>query len=355
MMTLKEFFDEWNNDSPDVLVHTSGSTGEPKQIWVSKEWMLASARMTCDFLGIDRGGKALLCLPLDYIAGKMMVVRALERGMEIIEAEQMTTPLALIPHPSSLIPHPSSLIQLSAMVPMQVYNTLEVHEEAARLRQIKHLLIGGGAISEKLERKILDFLNKQKEGGCPIVWSTYGMTETLSHIALRRIDGSEDSKWYTPMAGVDVWLGRGDTLTIHAPHICERVLETHDVAVLREDTDLTTGKTIKRFKIIGRTDNVICSGGLKIHAEEVERLLMNHLPKPFAISKCKDEKLGEKVVLLSEYDDLSECESICRKVLPRHWVPRKFIYVEHIPMTPNGKIARAEAERLASQSPNPLF
>lgn len=354
-MTLKEFLGEWENGSDKVLVHTSGSTGEPKPMWVSKERMLASARMTCDFLGIGMGGKALLCLPLDYIAGKMMVVRAIERNMEIVEpaSSNLSSPLSSFSDFT-----PADFFQLAAMVPMQVYNTLGEAEGRARLRQIRHLLIGGGAIDDALEKLIVEFLKEDEKNANVCVWSTYGMTETLSHIALRRIDGTKESQWYVPMDGVDVWTGADGTLTIRAPHVCEDVLETHDVAVVREDIDPSTGKTVKKFKITGRTDNIICSGGLKIQAEEVERRLKDCLRVPFIISKCKDEKLGEKIVLVVEKamekisgeELVGELEAVCRQVLPRHWVPRKYVFVNQIPLTATGKPARKKAEKLAEEA-----
>ena len=361
-MTLKEFFEEWNSASDEVLVHTSGSTGEPKPMRVSKQRMLASARATCDFLGLQRGDKALLCLPLDYIAGKMVVVRAIERGLTLIEGEANGHPLVSL----------SSKIKLAAMVPMQVYNTLEVEEEAARLRHIEHLLIGGGAIDDKLEHRIRSLTpdtqphpltpSPRGEGeACgregshipehlndqtPKVWCTYGMTETLSHVALRRVNGPDASLWYTPLPGVSVSLSHDNTLIIDYPQVCDKPLHTHDVAVLRSMEDSLTGRTITQFRILGRTDNIICSGGLKIQAEEVEGLLRGKLPVPYIITSCRDEKLGEKVVLLAECMNESECESICRSALPHHYVPRKFVFVDSIPMTANGKVARAEARKI---------
>ena len=190
-MTLEEFLDEWNNDSERVLVHTSGSTGAPKPLWVEKRRMEASARITCDFLGLKEGDTALLCMPLDYIAGKMMVVRSLVRKLKLMVVEPTGHPL------SNTTPHqlPRGLT-FAAMVPMQVYNSLQVPEERERLRQIRHLIIGGGAIDDALARELKDFPN--------YVWSTYGMTETLSHIALRRLNGAEASEWYTPFDNVSI-------------------------------------------------------------------------------------------------------------------------------------------------------
>lgn len=180
-MELNEFLAEWHNDNPRILVHTSGSTGKPKPLMVEKRRMLNSARITCDFLGLKPGDTALLCMPLDYIAGKMMVVRSLQRDLRLTSVRPSSHPLA-----DETLPH----FTFAAMVPMQVYNTLKVPCERERLMRIRHLIIGGGAISDELAQMIKSLPNA--------VWSTYGMTETLSHIALRRLNGPDASLWYTP-------------------------------------------------------------------------------------------------------------------------------------------------------------
>ena len=134
-MTLEDFYSEWNNDSDRVLVHTSGSTGKPKPMMVEKKRMLNSARITCDFLGLKPGDSALLCMSLDYIAGKMVVVRSIERHLHLISVSPSGHPLKDV----------NKEITFAAMVPMQVYNTLQVPEERARLCRISHLIIGGSA------------------------------------------------------------------------------------------------------------------------------------------------------------------------------------------------------------------
>ena len=318
-MEIKEFLAEWHNDSPTVLVHTSGSTGEPKPMWVEKRRMEASARMTCDFLGLKEGDTALLCMSLDYIAGKMMVVRSLVRGLRLITVE-----------PNG---HPSweSDVAFAAMVPMQVFNLLQTPDGCQRLKQIQHLLIGGGAIDETMARVLADFPNQ--------VWSTYGMTETLSHIALRRLNGPDATEWYTPLPGISLSLSDEDCLRIDAPALHEGVLVTNDIVELAPDG---------RFRVLGRKDNVVCSGGIKIQMEEVERLLRSHLREPYLITKRRDEKFGEAVVLLTEGDTM-KAEAVCRQVLPKYWQPRDYVSVAHIPMTETGKPARKQAETLAQK------
>ena len=322
-MTLNEFLAEWHNDNPRILVNTSGSTGKPKSLMVEKQRMLNSARITCDFLGLKPGDTALLCMPLDYIAGKMMVVRSIERDLRLTSVRPSSHPLADDALPS---------FTFAAMVPMQVYHTLQQPQERERLMRIRHLIIGGGAISDELAQMIKPLPNA--------VWSTYGMTETLSHIALRRLNGPDASLWYTPFDGVGISLNADGCLVIDAPEVCADPLVTNDIALLR--TDERTGKTL--FRIKGRKDNVVCSGGIKIQIEEVEEALRPHLQAPFMIIKKQDEVLGERAVLLTESADLPLIEEICRNALPKYWVPREFLHIDHLPLTETGKPRRSGIE-----------
>ena len=318
-MSVEEFIAEWHSDSAYVRVQTSGSTGAPKPMLVEKRRMQNSARITCDFLGLKAGDTALLCMSLDYIAGKMMVVRSLERGLRLLAVEPSGHPLMAL----------ADRIDFAAMVPLQVWNTLQVPEERARLEAIKHLIIGGGAIDEAMAVELRAFPNA--------VWSTYGMTETLSHIALRRLNGPEASEWYTPFPSVSVSLTDEDCLVIDAPEVCAQQLVTNDIAELSADG---------RFRILGRKDNVICSGGIKIQAEEVERQLQPHLHEPFLISKRRDAKFGEIVVLLTE-GSVDEARQICERILTQYHRPRAYVHIDHIPLTETGKPARQVAQQLA--------
>ena len=318
MASLEEFLAEWNNDSPYVEVKTSGSTGEPKRMMVEKKRMLNSAKITCDFLGLKPGDTALLCMSLDYIAGKMMVVRSIERGLKLLTVAPSGHPLATF-HSSLFTFH------FSAMVPMQVYNSLQVPEERERLMQIEHLIIGGGAIDEAMERELRSFPNA--------VWSTYGMTETLSHIALRRISGDEASDWYTPFPSVEISQTEDGCLIINAPQVCAETLVTNDIVEIAPDG---------RFRILGRKDNVICSGGIKLQAEEIERELKPYVRVPYIISKRKDPKFGEIVVLLTE-GDTAQVQAICQQVLPKYHIPKAYVHIDQIPLTETGKPARKQA------------
>ena len=318
-MTLEAFLSEWNDASEFVHVQTSGSTGAPKPMSVEKRRMLASARITCDFLGLRSGDTALLCMSLDYIAGKMMVVRSIERGLKLISVEPSGHPLSNVEY-----------VDFAAMVPMQVYNSLQVPEERERLMRIRHLIIGGGAIDDQMAAELRTFPNA--------VWSTYGMTETLSHIALRRISGPDASEWYTPFPSVRVTHNDEGCLVINAPEVCEEPLVTNDIVEFSSDHS--------EFRIIGRRDNVICSGGIKIQIEEVERHLRPHLHVPYLLTKRHDPKFGEVAVLLTE-GSVEEAREVCQRMLSKYHQPRYYLHVARIPLTETGKPARQEAIRLA--------
>jgi O-succinylbenzoic acid--CoA ligase len=253
----------------------------------------------------------------DYIAGKMMIVRSIERGLKLISVEPSGHPLAN-----------NYQLDFAAMVPMQVYNSLQVPDEKERLMAIRHLIIGGGAIDDAMEAELKKFPNA--------VWSTYGMTETLSHIALRRISGPEASEWYMPFPTVKLSTTDEGCLVIDAPEVCADTLVTNDIVELKSDG---------RFRVLGRKDNVICSGGIKIQIEEVERELKPYARVPYIISKKKDEKFGEIVVLLTE-GDIDEMKTICEKYLPKYHRPKLYQHIDQIPLTETGKPARKKAEIL---------
>ena len=352
-MTLEDFFSEWNNDSDRVLVHTSGSTGKPKPMMVEKKRMLNSARITCDFLGLKPGDSALLCMSLDYIAGKMVVVRSIERHLHLISVSPSGHPLKDIDLKDVNGKDVNGEITFAAMVPMQVYNTLQVPEERERLTHIRHLIIGGGAIDASLEKEL------QALPGNIAIWSTYGMTETLSHIALRRINGAEASEWYQPFDSVKISQTDEGCLVIDAPLVCAETLVTNDIVEIESYiyNKVEKNEVVEklRFRIKGRKDNVICSGGIKIQIEEVEEFLKPHLEKPFMLAKKKDEKFGEIAVLLTEDEDLKKVEATIRRLLSgksddsnksseskshKYWIPREYLHVEHLPLTETGKPKR---------------
>ncbi len=351
-MTLEDFLSEWNNGEQQLRLVTSGSTGHPKTIWVEKRRMVNSARITCDFLGLKPGDTALLCMSLDYVAGKMMAVRSWQRQLQLICVHPSGHPLSAASLNTAQLrsfdPDAelclTNEITFAAMVPMQVYNSLQVPEERERLSRVKHLIIGGGAIDDALTEQLRGMSEefRQSHGYENAIWSTYGMTETLSHIALRRINGKEASEWYQPFRGVKISQTEEGCLVIDAPQVCAEPLVTNDIAEVRG----------QRFRIKGRKDNVICSGGIKIQIEEVEALLRPHLEKPFMMVKKKDQKFGEIAVLMTEDHDVQKVEATVRRLLSetseeeensaqrKYWIPREFMYVEHLPLTETGKPRR---------------
>ena len=162
------------------------------------------------------------------------------------------------------------------------------------------------------------------------------MTETLSHIALRRLNGPEATEWYTPFEGVGVSVNDDGCLVIDAPAVCAEPLITNDIAVIERG----------RFRILGRRDNVVCSGGLQIQIEEVAALLLSYARVPFIMTKRKDPKFGEALVMLTE-GTAEDAETLCRRLLPKHWQPRYYLHVRHVPLTETGKPARGQAQKIA--------
>lgn len=311
---IETFRREWESDAPTLTLQTSGSTGTPKRISVKKNYMAASARRTCKALDVQAGNTSLLCMPVDYIAGRMVCVRAWECGLQLLAVEPSLHPLA------ALVEAP----YFAAMTPAQVFETLLVPQEASLLRDTRVLLIGGGAVSESVAKAL---------GDMPGAWSTYGMTETLSHIALRHI--SETA--YKPLPEVSLALDGRGCLVVTDPVTGVSELATNDLAELTADG---------RFRILGRADNTICSGGLKWQIEDLESRLET-LPVPYQITAVPDERLGEAVALLYAGEALQdELEGLCKKLLPKHALPRRYLHVPDLPLTRTGKPDRKAARQL---------
>lgn len=318
---IEAFKEQWKQPEPTMTVHTSGSTGKPQEMEVEKIRMWDSAQMTIQTLGLQEGNTALLCMPLKYIAGQMMLVRSFAAPLQLI-------PVAPTSHPYA---HLHEAPDFAALTPMQVYETLKVPHERSLLRRTLCLIIGGGAISPELEAELRMFPHP--------VYSTYGMTETLSHIALRRLNGDGASDAYRPLAGVSVSLSDEGTLCIDAPAVCAKRLVTNDLAEILPDG---------RFRVLGRRDNVVCSGGIKLSIEEMEGKLAS-LGLRFQLTAVPDERLGEAVTLLyeAEAEQTAALEEACRRLLDRYEVPRHYFRVDALPQTETGKPARAAARQLA--------
>ena len=317
------FLNEWFDASPVITVHTSGSTGVPKGLVVRKDRMMQSARLTCEFLNLQAGDTALLCMNLRYIGAMMMVVRSLVAGLNLVVRPASGHPLSDVEVP----------LKFAAMVPLQVYNTLRVPAERKRLEHTDILIIGGGAVDDSLEAELKTI---------PIAaYSTYGMTETLSHIALRRLNGEAASKCYYPFPSVELSLSAENTLIVKAPLICDDVLQTNDIACLCSDGG---------FTIAGRKDNVINSGGIKIQAEEMENRLQPFIPVPFAVTAVPNPRLGQALTLLiAGKPDIKELENKLQAVLETYYRPKHIFITELIPQTENGKIDRTGCRILAQQ------
>ena len=317
------FLNEWFDASPVITVQTSGSTGVPKGLVVRKDRMMQSARLTCEFLNLQAGDTALLCMNLRYIGAMMMVVRSLVAGLNLVVRPASGHPLSDVEVP----------LKFAAMVPLQVYNTLRVPAERKRLEHTDILIIGGGAVDDSLEAELKTI---------PIAaYSTYGMTETLSHIALRRLNGEAAFKCYYPFPSVELSLSAENTLIVKAPLICDDVLQTNDIACLCSDGG---------FTIAGRKDNVINSGGIKIQAEEMENRLQPFIPVPFAVTAVPDPRLGQALTLLiAGKPDIKELENKLQAVLETYYRPKHIFITELIPQTENGKIDRTGCRILAQQ------
>ena len=323
-MTFDDFLKEWNSNCPTLTIQTSGSTGKPKKIIVEKARMLASARMTCDTLNLKKGDTALLCMPLEYIAGKMMAIRSIEREMTLISIPPCSNPLRHFIGTTQKI-------DFAAFVPLQIAKILENEDEKQLLAKIGTVLIGGGTIDKHIEAELKNFPTH--------IYSTYGMTETLSHIALRRISGESASQWYTPRPQVHVELSKENTLIITAPHLSITLLKTNDIAELNEKGE---------FRILGRTDNTINTGGIKIQIEDIEHLLHQTGLTDFLITSTLDKTYGETIVLLTISRSTAKIKSAIA-TLPKYWRPKHIIEIQEIPLTETGKPNRSKAKIIANE------
>ena len=324
---VTDFISKFQDSDAHIEVQTSGSTGIPKRMLVEKSRMLASARRTNDVLGLKAQDVALVCLPVDYIAGKMRVVRALERGMRMGVVTPSANPLKDFDE-SRL-----GAQTLLAITPHQLAEILADEHALQVIKRVSHIIIGGGALPERVEQ-----MAKSLPGS---VYATYGMTETLSHIALRRINGAHPETHFSPLEGVALsqdtegCLIISDSLTTDAP------LVTNDLVELLPDG---------RFRVFGRRDNVVCSGGLKLQIEELERKLSEVIPFPFQLTYVTDERLGQALTMLYTGDlTVEELHRLCTTSVTRYEVPKHFLRVSGLPTTETGKPARSMAHQVAEE------
>ncbi len=298
-----DFLLDWFDSKSYIEMQTSGSTGNPKIIKVNKQAMVNSAIATGDFFDLHSGDKALQCLPVKYVAGKMMLIRAIVLGLDLDYVAPSSHPMKGMTDKYDFV----------AMVPMQAQNSLK------ELQNVKKLIVGGARISSSLEKELMKLPTK--------VYETYGMTETITHIAAKRVG----EKMFTVLPNVTISYDERNCLVIHAPKIiAEETVVTNDLVELINEN---------QFKFLGRIDNVINSGGLKILPEQVEQKLDGKLDRRFFITSKEDKELGEKVILVVE-GEKTEIKNSIFDVLDKYEHPREIIFLSEFKETENGKFLR---------------
>ncbi len=312
-MTIEEFIEEWNNSNDYIIVHTSGSTGIPKEIKLSKSLMYKSALRTNGFFSIDKYSHLHLTLSPDYIAGKMMIVRALISGAKLTYE---------IPKNILSLDTENDDIDLLAVVPSQLIDLLNKELKC----KIKNIIVGGSSIPLTLREELAesDF----------IAYETYGMTETASHVALRKVT-TDPTKPYFALPGIHFSTDNRQCLIIEIDNEYRYI--TNDVVDLIDDT---------HFNILGRYDDVIITGGLKVHPQEVENIISKFIPnnKSFYISSVPNDKWGEEVVLIMNNTnnnfDFNTLTVELKCHLKPYQIPKRVIFVDNIPLTTTGKVIR---------------
>lgn len=320
---LCELRQSWENDRTTMHLHTSGSTGTPRPVEAEKAKMRASARRTCAFFGLCAGDTALLCLPLEYVGGMMQAVRAFEAGMQLIPVAPCAQPLRYLRRSP----------RFAAMTPHQVYETLRHPRQRRLLAGIGDVIVGGGAISPELAAALAALPCR--------VWSTYGMTETLSHIALRRVGGARPEQVYRPLCGVTVRLNAEGCLCISDPAVCDSEIVTNDLAEIADGG----------FRITGRRDNVVCSGGLKLQIEALEARL-GPIGAPCALTGVPDARFGEALALVFEGQpaQVPAVAALAGERLQGAERPKHILCVPGpLPQTETGKPARKALKELAER------
>ncbi len=318
-----QFIIDWYNPSiTTIQIFTSGSTGTPKQITHSKLAMLNSAAATCTALNLKPGNRALLCLPINKIAGIMMAVRSIHNKMKLVCIKPSTTPFAALPETLN--------IDFAAFTPMQFYEVIANRTSYNRANKMGKIILGG----EDLRLESIHFIRELKSE----VYTTFGMTETISHIALKRINGDNPEASFKILPGIHITVDDRSCLVIDAPQLGQPHLVTNDVINLVGNNE---------FHWLGRADNVINSGGVKIYPEEIERQLLKEVYTPYFIASLPDSKTGERVVLAMETDNLSETEkgrltSIFGN-LEKLNRPKQVLLIPRFITTENGKLKRKES------------
>lgn len=315
---LVTFLEEWWNDASVINVKTSGSTGLPKTIQLSKNTVLQSAKKTLAFFNLAAKDNALLCLPVKYISGKLMLVRAIAGQLNLIAVEPDSNPIAKAPN---------VVFKFAAMVPMQVYNGINSPKSSEKLKHVENLLMGGGKIMPQLQEALKTFSNP--------VFLSFGMTETATHIALQQIGGTNPDQYFTALPGVKISLDERQCLVIEADHLPEKII-TNDRIHL---------SNTNQFEWLGRWDNIINSGGIKHLPEQIEKQIENFLGEPFFIAGIPDEQLQQKVVLIVESEPwpAGKFETLIKNITPllnRHQLPKDVLFSNAFRQTNTAKVDR---------------
>lgn len=308
----KRFIDQWNDDNDFITAHTSGSTGVPKEIKLRKADMICSAKATNLRFGITSESRLVCPLSAGYIAGKMMIVRALLADCELVMEPPSNNPFVKDYGRTDLV----------AVVPSQCRALMQNRNA---IRSISNLIIGGAPVSKALEQELLCKSWK--------AFATYGMTETCSHVALRELG----SDVYTAMPGITFQTDDRKCLVINAPDYSFKRLVTNDIVELQSDDS---------FCWLGRFDNVINSGGIKFHPEQLEKKLEGIIPYPFFFRSMPDEKWGQAIEMVVECQQSHSTEAViactmaCKRNLVKEAFPKRITIVPELPRTSNGKLKR---------------
>lgn len=318
-MDVRDTLRELCSGDGSITAHTSGTTGPPKAIRLHANDLRASARLTGHTFHLRHGDRALLCLPCHFIAGKLMLVRGFVIGLD----------LHLIDPAGGVLNNLSTQdrFRFAAMVPNQLHRALQ--DDRARLeRQFRTILLGGGPVSKALEEDLQD-LDVE-------VYHGYGSTETLTHVALRRLNGPRKQEWSHAIGDITFEQDERGCLLVHTPHLRTKDHETNDQVELLDE---------HRFRWLGRYDNVILSGGRKIFPEQLELRTAGLLPFAHFFTARPDDKLGECVGLVLETDQeasavVPEVLDLLATVLEPYEMPRRVTALARLQRTASGKLVR---------------
>ena len=324
-MSLEEasdFLSAWDRGETEFKIQSSGSTGEPKTILLERKWMEWSAMQTAKYMHPKDNETLYCCLPLNKVGGLMVLVRAEVWGINIIVKAAQGNPLKEYVD-----------ADIISVTPFQMQNILADLDSRENLKRFREVLIGGAEIPEGLEKE-LEALNPN----CQIRQS-YGMSETYSHVAIRNINGESKSKWFTPLEGVEIKQDLDGSAIIFTPYYTDG-LATNDLIELNG---------LGKFQVLGRKDFVVNSGGVKLQIEQIEKAIHEKYPKnlKFAISSIRDERLGEKLVLVCEKKaQIENYDLSFLKEINLFAVPKEIIEISSIPYNEGGKIDRMLIKRL---------